>query len=632
VFSFKDIEVRFAGVRILDKVSGSVEPGKRVGLVGPNGAGKSTLLRVITGLESVEGGRLRRPRDYRIGYLPQGGVEGGPATCLEEALGACGDLTDIGDQLRRVSEQLSDLGPGEPVPHQLLSRYGDLEHQFAHRGGYAGESAVLKVLGGLGIGRAHWEKPTANLSGGLRMRLALTKLILVDHDLLLLDEPTNHLDVAAIEWLETYLASSPAAQIIVSHDRRFLDRLVSEIWDLEGGKLTVYRTDYSRYLEERDLRREQQRKRREMLLEKRAKLQDFIDRNRVRKDRARQVQGRIKALKKLEEIPLPPEIAQSRFRLIEAPPGDRIVAKMEGVGKAFGENRVFEGLDLAIERGDRMAVIGANGTGKSTLLRILTGREEATEGHVWTSRRNVVRSYSQDEAESLRGSRTVLEEIERAAPVEVVPQARSLLARFLFRGDDVFKPVDALSGGERSRLALAKLMVEPVNFLILDEPTNHLDQDGQAVLTEALEAYTGTLAFVSHDREFIDRLARGILVLGEGRPRLVLGNYTDYRARLDRAAEARAPQPTPLPSVTRPSAIPCKRTPGIAAKRQKELKDLEVKIITLEARLQALEAILSSPKVFQSGGLSKEIVDEGRTIRAQLPELYARWEELATDA
>ncbi len=633
MLSFKDIHLRYAGASILDGVTGNLDRGERVGLVGPNGVGKSTLLRILVGGQHSESGEIRMPNLFRVGYLPQGGVEGGSKTCLEEALEACGELAEIEDELSGLTRRLAQVPEGELIPKDLLARYGDLEHQFHHRGGYEGESAVLKVLDGLGIRRTHWDKTTSSLSGGQRMRLALAKLILLEHDLLFLDEPTNHLDIRAIEWLEEYLAASPAGQIIVSHDRRFLDRLVSEIWELNHGALTRYRGDYSHYLEARKGRVELQIKRREEVLAERRRLQDFIDRNRSRKDRAKQVQGRIKMLRKLEEVPLPPEPAESTFCLREAPAGDRIVANMEKVGKSYGEDPVFRGLDLTIERGDRIAVLGPNGAGKSTLLKILTGREPPTEGSCWMSRRNVVRSYSQDEAEALRGRNTVLAEVEAAASVEMVSRVRSLLARFLFCGDDVFKPLDALSGGERSRLAMAKLMVEPVNFLILDEPTNHLDQDGQAVLTEAIERYGGTLVFVSHDRYFVDHLANRVLEIDGGQARTFLGNYSDYRHVLQREAECREQA---RPSVVEPPPDPRPRPPGkiprtMSKEREKRRVKIEQEIETVEARLQALAAMLGSPAVFRSAQLSREIVEEQRGLKARLPDLYEQWENLSEE-
>jgi ATP-binding cassette subfamily F protein 3 len=470
------------------------------------------------------------------------------------------------------------------------------------------------------------------------MRLALAKLILFEQDLLLLDEPTNHLDIRAIEWLEDYLAASPAGQLIVSHDRRFLDRLVSEIWELNHGELTRYRGNYSHYLDARKDRIELLKKRREEMEEERRRLQDFIARNRSRKDRARQVQGRMKALQKLEETPLPPEPPQSTFRLKEAPAGDRIVAKMEDMGKSYGDHLVFRGMNLTIERGDRIAVVGPNGSGKSTLLKILTGREEPTEGSCWTSKRNVVRTYSQDEAESLGGRKTLLEEVESAASIDMIPQVRGLLAAFLFCGDDVLKPLDALSGGERSRLAMAKLMVEPVNLLVLDEPTNHLDQDGQAVLTATIERYGGTLIFVSHDRYFVDRLATRVIEVDEGRTRSFLGNYTDYRHALQREAEREAerveearPAVRERPAVepTSPSADQAHRK--TAREREKKRKSIEHEIETIEARLQALTTMSGSPAVFRSADLSREIVEEQRELKARLAGLYEQWEGLSEE-
>ncbi len=631
MLSFKDIQVRFAGVPILNGVAGSVHRGERIGLVGPNGAGKTTLLRVLAGESGPETGEIRKPRQFRLGCLSQGGVEGGAKTCLEEALEACGHLRGIEDELSSVIHQLAVVPDGDPIPPELLARYGELEHQFHHGGGYEGESAVLKILDGLGIRRPHWGKTTSSLSGGQRMRLALAKIILFPHDILLLDEPTNHLDIRAIEWLEEYLAASPAGQIIVSHDRRFLDRLVSEIWELSHGTLTRYRGNYSHYLEARGERVALLKKRREEVLEERRRLQDFIDRNRSRKDRAKQVQGRIKMLKKLEETPLPPEPAESTFRLREADAGDRIVAKLENLGKSYDETPVFRGLDLSIERGDRIAVLGPNGAGKSTLLKILTGREEPTEGTCWMSRRNVIRSYSQDEAEALRGRNEVLAEVEEAASVEMVPRVRSLLATFLFCGDDVFKPLDALSGGERSRLAMAKLMVEPGNILILDEPTNHLDQDGQAVLAEAIEQYGGTLIFVSHDRYFVDRLANRVLEIDEGRARLFHGNYSDYRHALEREAERLQEARTPAPERPAVEAEPRKTAETsrkTARELQKKRKEVEHEIETLEARITALNAMLGSPAVFRSADLSREVVEEQRELKAKLADLYEQWEML----
>ena len=539
------------------------------------------------------------------------------------------------------------------------------------------------MLRGLGFSQDDFAKPTETFSGGWQMRIALAKLLLGRPGLLLLDEPTNHLDLDARNWLEEYLSTYPHAVILVSHDRYFLDAVVTRITDVNLRTLTDYVGNYSKYVEQRDAMLERLRQAKRDQDEEVARVKMFVDRFRYQATKAAQVQSRIKMLDKVVPIEVPPERKRVRFTFPTAPKSGRTVLELKGVRKAYGATRVFEGIDLLIERGDRVALIGPNGAGKSTLMRILSGVEAPDAGTRTEGHQVVMQYFAQDEATRLEPTLTVYETLEAGSPVQMVPAIRTILGGFLFGGDDIYKKAGVLSGGERTRLAVARMLLRPANTLLLDEPTNHLDMDSKDVLLDALEDFGGTLILVSHDRYFIDKLATKVIDVGGGAASVYPGGYEEYRWSLakreeEAAARAAAPAkaapakaapakaaPVPAPRRRRPNqkpqahasgrgrvrgADPGRRQPPAKAgdgredrkrqeaeeRRRKRAREavegriatLEATIAEREATMKTLEATMSAPGFYENHDTSKPTLDQHQALMWELGDLMHRWEEL----
>ena len=517
------------GERVLfDDVSWHVKKRDRIGLSGPNGSGKTTLLRMLAGLQEPDSGSIRMASDTTIGYLPQDGIVHHGRTVYEEVVLAFQELLSLKEEQHRIEDALAHATEDGEGHDKLLERYAEVTERFKHLGGWEIDARVADVLKGLGFSLADQQRRTEEFSGGWQMRIALAKLLLARPNLLLMDEPTNHLDLPARNWLEEYLADYPGSVVLVSHDRYFLDATVKRITEVGLKTLTDYHGNYSHYVTEHAARMERLREAHRRQSEEVEKAEVFINRFRYTATKARQVQSRIKQLDKVERIELPPERKKIRFKFPEAPRPGRVVLELKGVRKAYGPNVVLGHLDLMIERGDRIALVGPNGAGKSTLMRILAGDLHADEGVRLLGHKVVLDYFAQDQAAVLNPSRTVLEEMSSASSVSMGPMIRTILGGFLFGSDDVFKKVAVLSGGERNRLALAKMLLNPSSVLLLDEPTNHLDLDSKEVLLDALEDYGGTLVFVSHDRYFVDNLATKVIEVGGGEAPLYPGGYEDF--------------------------------------------------------------------------------------------------------
>src|SRR2546425_2462135 len=517
------------GDRVLfDHVTWQITDRERVGLCGPNGAGKTTLLRMMGGFDEPDSGAILKPAALTVGYLPQDGLTHAGRTVFEEASSAFDELLGMKAEMHALEERLGDPSIPETGHEAMLARYSDLQDRFRLHDGYNIELKTATVLSGLGFRPPDFERQTETFSGGWQMRLALAKLLLGQPNLLLLDEPTNHLDLEARNWLETYLNAYPHAVILVSHDRFFLDAVVTRIADLTLRKLTDYHTNYSGYLAEHHERIEAMRKAKREQDEEVARVKMFIDRFRYQATKASQVQSRIKMLEKVVPIEVPPERKKIHFDFPACAKSGRMVLELKHARKAYGDLVVFRDVGLHIERGDRIALVGPNGVGKSTLMRMLSG-EEAPDAGARTLGHNVVMQYfAQDEATRMDPAPTVYETLASGSPLQMVPMIRNILGGFLFSGDDVYKRVRVLSGGERTRLAVARMLLRPSNTLLLDEPTNHLDLDSKEVLLDALAAYGGTLMFVSHDRYFVERLATRIVEVGNGTAVLYPGTYTEF--------------------------------------------------------------------------------------------------------
>ena len=518
------------GDRVLfDKVSWQLQPGQRVGLCGPNGAGKTTLLKMLSGEVEPDAGEIARPNDLTVGYLPQDGLTHAGRTLYDETSRAFEPLLALQAELGELETRLGDTSLSQKEHDGALDRYSEVQTAFQDRDGYGIEAKVDAVLRGLGFEAADFGKPTETFSGGWQMRIALAKLLLSRPRLLLLDEPTNHLDLEARNWLEEFLIDYPDAVVLVSHDRYFLDSVVTEIAEVGLRTLTGFRGTYSAYLTEREARIARLREAKKRQDEEVARMRLFIDRFRYKATKAKQVQSRVKMLEKITPIEVPAARKRVHFKFPASAKSGRTVVELRDVAKAYGDVRVFERANVHIERGDRVALVGPNGAGKSTLMRMLSGVEAPDRGERLEGYRVITQYFAQDEAVRLDGSLTVYETLASGSPVDMVPAIRNILGGFLFTEDDVYKRVKVLSGGERTRLAVARMLLRPSNTLILDEPTNHLDIDSTDVLLDALTDYGGTLIFVSHDRYFVDRLATKIIDVGHGEAALYPGNYEEFR-------------------------------------------------------------------------------------------------------
>jgi ATP-binding cassette subfamily F protein 3 len=621
-------------------VSLHVHPGDRIGLVGRNGEGKTTLLRMLAGLEAADDGRVIPRRGARVGYLRQEVDPTSDRRLIEEVRTVHAPLREMESQLRALEHEISALGgKGGTVPDGLAHRYDELSERFKAAGGFEAESELRAILTGLGIGPDRWERPLHSFSGGWLMRVELAKLLLARPEVLLLDEPTNHLDIPSIRWFEGVLAGYPGAVVVVSHDRTFLDRHATRIAELAQGRLTVYNGNYSAYLEQKGERELHVRARRETLDRQIAHAQKFVDRFGAKATKASQAESRKKKIAKLrterDALVVQVDRRRLRFRFRAVPRSGDIVLRMEGVAKAYSETRVYDSLDLELRRGDRVALVGPNGAGKSTLLRLAAGTLAPDRGTRELGHGVAAAFYAQHQLEALDMRRTVLEEIQADAALDEIPRLRTLLGSFLFSGDDVQKKVSVLSGGEKARLALAKLLLGSANFLILDEPTNHLDLQARDIVSDALSTFDGTLLFISHDRSLINRLANQVIEVSPGAESASLrhfpGGYDDYTRSLEQESAPAEPRParTRAPGRKRPDTGQSRSR----RKRERELRErveqVERKVEAAEQELERLGWLSADPALVRDGERMREIELSRRAARGQLDELYTEWERLS---
>ena len=641
---------------LLQNVTWQISQGERVGLCGPNGAGKTTLLKMLAGFDEPDEGAIVKPNVLTVGYLPQDGLAHSGRTILDEASTAFAPLLAVKAEMHEIEERLGDRTLPPANHDALLERYSALQDRFRIEDGYSIDLKVATVLRGLGFTDAQFGQPTDSLSGGWQMRLALAKLLLLRPTLLLLDEPTNHLDLDARNWLEDYLGAYPHAVILVSHDRFFLDAIATRITDLNLRKLTDYPGTYSHYITERDGRMELLRKAKREQDEEVARVRMFIDRFRYQATKAAQVQSRIKMLDKVVPIEAPPERKRIHFKFPPCAKSGRIVIELAGVRKSYGDTLVFSSTNLHIERGDRLALLGPNGAGKSTLMRMLSGVEPPDQGTRREGHQVVMQYFAQDEATRLDLKRTVYETLAAGSPSDMVPAIRNILGGFLFSGDDVHKKVGVLSGGERTRLAVARMLLRPSNTLLLDEPTNHLDLDSKDILLEALEDFGGTLIFVSHDRYFVEKLATKIVEIGHGRAEVFPGTYTEFlwskaqrssvapgsgraeneQVRLkDNKVRLKA-DTTPAAQIDPAAAHDArKKEQAREKKRTEETQKFQTRIAELEARIgdreqaiRDLEAAMSEPGFYEDRARSQPLIDRHQTLMWEVGDLMHQWEAL----
>jgi ATP-binding cassette subfamily F protein 3 len=617
---------------------------EKTALVGANGTGKSTIMKVLAGLETLDYGQVQQTRGMSIGYLPQEGLVLAGRTVFDECLTVFDELHEMEREIERLAGQLAVLDHAGTEYEAAAERYSMLQERFHALDGYALDAQVGGVLTGLGFGKEDWTRQTDEFSGGWQMRIALAKLLLAKPNLLLLDEPTNHLDLETRNWLEDYLRTYPFGYILISHDRYFLDVTIDRTVEIWNRRLNIYQGNYTKYLNQKDERRAQLEaayRNQRIQIEH---LEAFINRFRAQATKAKQVQSRIKELEKIERIEIPEEEPVIHFKFPQPPPSGRVVAEAQELSKSYGAKKVLNRVKFTIERGDRVALVGVNGAGKSTLIRLLTGEDAPTAGQVKLGHNVVSEYFAQDQYKVLDGERRMLDDISGAA-VKVPEQAlRSLLGCFLFSGDDVFKPLGVLSGGERNRYALARILVSPSNFLLLDEPTNHLDMRAKDVLLDALAAFSGTVIFVSHDRYFIDRLATRVLEVEGGTVTSHEGNYEEYLrwkeaqttgvAAAEPAARARTQQPdgngnSPDKESDETDAAAKDRPRRLNPIKQKQMEErcafLEEETPRIEAAIAHTEEQLG---IFVSAAETQRLTALAEDLRNQLSALTAEWEEL----
>ena len=668
MIQLSDVTKSFGDRVLFGHVTWQIGDGERVGLCGPNGAGKTTLLKILGGIEEADSGGVVKPAGLSIGYLPQDGLSHSGRTVFEEASSAFQPLLDMKAEMHDIEHKLGDASVPQDEHDAMLARYAELQDRFRLDEGYSIDLRISSVLRGLGFSSEDGDRPCETFSGGWQMRIALAKLLLGRPNLLLLDEPTNHLDLEARNWLEEYLGSYPYAVILVSHDRYFLDAVVTRITDVHLRKLTDYVGNYSKYVEQRDAMLERLRQAKREQDEEVARVKMFIDRFRYQATKAAQVQSRIKLLEKVVPIEVPPERKRIHFRFPACPKSGRTVMEVKGASKAYGALKVFEKVDLHIERGDRIALVGPNGAGKSTLMRLLSGEEAPDTGQRALGHQVVMEYFAQDEATRLEPTLTVYETLETGSPAGMVPAIRNLLGGFLFSGDDIYKKAGVLSGGERTRLAVARMLLRPSNTLLLDEPTNHLDLDSKDVLLDALEDYGGTLIIVSHDRYFVEKLATKIIEIGHGQALVYPGTYKEFLwhkehpdgirdsgsgirgpvvqgpAKSD-GAKPKTPgpkpkSPSPESRVPDPESREARKQQETERRKrdreaqalQKRITDLEGRIAEREALVKELEARMASAGFYDDREGSKEVVDRHQALMWEVGDLIAQWEALQEHA
>ena len=635
ILSCSRISKAFGDKQIIRQASFHIEDQEKAAIVGINGAGKSTLLKIIVGQLTQDEGEVVISKGRSLGYLSQHQDLSGERGIYEEVLTVKAPVIEMEENLRMLELKMKHAPEGEL--DNLLLTYDRLNHEFERLNGYAYKSEVTGVLKGLGFQEEDFAKPVSTLSGGQKTRVSLGKLLLAKPDIILLDEPTNHLDMESIAWLETYLINYSGSVIIVAHDRYFLDRVVTKIIELDNASLSVYQGNYTQYSQKRALLREakqkawlnqqQEIKHQEEVI---AKLKSFN-----REKSVKRAESREKMLEKIELVERPQEINdEMSIRLEPDILSGNDVLTVSQLSKAFGSNRLFDNLNFEIKRGERVAIIGANGTGKTTILKIINGLLPPDSGQVLTGSRVHIGYYDQ-EHQVLHMEKTLFDELSDAYPHLTNTRIRSLLAAFLFTGDDVFKQVKSLSGGERGRLSLAKLMLSESNLLILDEPTNHLDITSKEILEDALTNYTGTVLYVSHDRYFINKTATRILDLTNQTLVNYIGNYDYYLEKREQlttlyAAPLTASPFVPLePAPAKQDWQSQKQEQARLRKRQNDLKKTEEEIQVLELRDREIDQLLQQEAIFTDTGKLMELHQEKETLQNRLDFLYEQWEELA---
>ena len=624
------------GERVLfDELDWLVAPGDRIGVVGGNGTGKSTLLKIIHGSEQLDRGEIERQKNIQVGYLPQDGLAFSGRTVFEECLSVFDEAISLEAEMEELTRKMGEVDPSMREFQAVMDRYEWCTDRYQALEGYSKEAQVGTVLGGLAFARSDWDRPCEEFSGGWQMRVALAKLLLLKPNVLLLDEPTNHLDLEARNWLEGYLSNYPHAFLLISHDRFFLDATVRKIVHLWNRKAHFYTGNYTKFEKLRDEHIAQVRAAYRNQRARIEQVEAFINRFRYQATKAKQVQSRVKELEKLERIEVPPEEKTIHFRFPQPQASGRVVVELDTVAKSYGDTHVFDNVSLRIERGDRIALVGANGAGKSTLIRILAGIEPLTAGMRKEGHRVGIDYFAQDQYKELDPDAVLLNDLVAHAPLMGESEMRGLLGCFLFSGDDAFKRIGVLSGGERNRYALARLLLRPSNLLLLDEPTNHLDLRAKDVLLPALLEFEGTMVFVSHDRYFIDRLANKVIHIEDGDVEVYPGGYEEFlwsrqqRAKDEPERQGRAShRAAPPPAQTTGRGVARRRmNPYRAEKIRVRISAIEDEMEGLEETCDRLQAELATAG--SNNVLRRRVLNELEASQQQMQRHEDEWTELS---
>ncbi|MDH4320212.1 MAG: ABC-F family ATP-binding cassette domain-containing protein [Desulfobulbaceae bacterium] len=648
MLTINDLNIQFGDKHLFRQVNARLDGQERIGLVGVNGTGKSTLIKIMVGRIETDPGVVTRAKRTTIGYLPQE-VDSFPPgrTLIEEAKTAFADALTLQQQLDACNHHLGVIDPADPEFNELLEYQGELQERLEHLDVFRIQSQTEKILLGLGFKNSDFDKECQLFSGGWLMRLMLAKILLAEPSLLLLDEPTNHLDIESLTWLEDFLKNYPGAMVIISHDRTFLDALTNITWELSLGRLTAYKGNYSKYVTDKEVRLEVQRAAYDNQQAKIQQTMRFVERFRSKSTKAKQAQSRLKQLEKMELIELEDTEKAINFHFPPAAPSGRLAVAVSHLAKSFDGKQIFTDLSFELQRGDKLAVVGVNGAGKSTLVKTLAGLNRQ-DGGEYRFGHNVIPSYfGQHQAQELDQSLSVFDTLQQNTKDMPTTQIRSLLGAFLFRGDEVDKKVTVLSGGEKSRLALAKMIAQPANLLIMDEPTNHLDMNSQEILQEAMRQYDGSIIVVSHNRYFLDSFVNKVLEIKDGRGNLFEGNISEYLHKV-KQLRGEAPPAGGSTTETKPQAStqpqPATTAKGkegrqmkaqLRAERNKKLGPLkkqvtaaEADIEKLEGRKGELERQLADPELYKDQDAFADRSREYHEVERRLKRAYQEWERL----
>jgi len=633
MLQIRDLYYSIGELQLLSGINWVIQPGKRAALIGPNGAGKTTLLRILTGEIKHLSGNIIKPKTFRIGYLPQEEIAIAHGSILQTV---CEGQPEIIALEKKISELHNALNASDANQDNLLKQLGTLEQRYEALEGYRLETSAKIILSGLGFAATDFSHPLTEFSGGWRMRAYLARLLVQQPDLLLLDEPTNHLDLPSLEWLEQYLLSFSGSIIIVSHDRFFIDRLAHEIYELDRGKLEHYAGNYHFYEQQKEQKRIQLLKKLEEQKAERERQTRFINRFRYKATKAVQVQSRIKQLEKMEQIELPPPPRRLNFNLSVEKQSYKHVLNIENMSFRYDDDWVLQDVNLNLYRGEKICLVGVNGAGKTTLTKLITEQVLPQQGSIVVGNRTNIGYYAQHQVDALNLEATVYDEVESTVANSLIPRVRDALGIFQLSGDEIFKKIKVLSGGEKARVSLSKILLSPVNFLIMDEPTNHLDMASREALEYALSQYDGTLLLISHDRYFLDKLVSRVIEIKDGQLKEYLGNYSEYLERREVEQKVFAkPKDKPKTISTAKKTKEQKRQEAearqaISKKRNRlknEIESLELKIEKLETRKKEVEAQLTRPETYKNEALAVSLPGEFGSIKEDLQNCYERWEE-----